>query len=108
MHVHVHVCTRVCMCVQECIIMCIYIHMCSIYTYMYIHGKPSLVKWLRSWWHVVTCCRSCGKVFCGTCSDFFCQVPHEQLFEEVRVCEKCFYKLDGHLQQKSGHSQAPA
>ena len=51
--------------------------------------------------------RSCGQVFCGVCSDYFCQVPHEQLFEAVRVCEKCFYKLDGHLQQKSAQGAPP-
>ncbi len=43
--------------------------------------------------------RSCGKVFCGSCSDFYCPVPAEQLFSDVRVCEKCFYKLDGHLRK---------
>ncbi|XP_064392671.1 myotubularin-related protein 4-like isoform X2 [Halichondria panicea] len=53
-------------------------------------------------------CRSCGGVFCGSCSNFFCPVPHEQLFEETRVCEKCFYKLDGHLISRDCISVPPS
>ena len=52
--------------------------------------------------------RSCGKVFCASCSNFFCQVPHEQLYGDVRVCEKCFYKLDGHLKRNSSQNFSPA
>lgn len=42
-------------------------------------------------------CRNCGGVFCGQCASYFCPVPREQLFRDVRVCERCYYKLDGHL-----------
>ena len=48
----------------------------------------------------VSICRSCGGVFCGTCSNYYCPVPHEQLFVDVRVCEKCYYRLDGHLNNR--------
>ena len=44
-------------------------------------------------------CRNCGGVFCWKCSDYYCPVPHEQLFENQRVCRNCFDKLDGFLKQ---------
>ena len=37
--------------------------------------------------------RSCGYVFCATCSDYFCPVPHELLTGKNRVCKKCFERL---------------
>ena len=41
--------------------------------------------------------RSCGGVFCGTCSDYYVPVPNEHLPEPVRVCCRCYDKLDGPL-----------
>ncbi|KRX71566.1 Huntingtin-interacting protein 1 [Trichinella sp. T6] len=38
-------------------------------------------------------CRSCGKIFCGSCSNYECPVPEEQFYEPVRVCNSCFSAL---------------
>jgi myotubularin-related protein 3/4 len=42
-------------------------------------------------------CRACGGVFCYTCTDYMCPVPDEQLYSNVKVCSRCYYRLDGHL-----------
>lgn len=41
-------------------------------------------------------CRSCGKLFCYSCSNYYCPVPDEQLYNPVRVCSQCYDKLDGY------------
>ena len=38
-------------------------------------------------------CRSCGYVFCATCSNYQHEVPKEQLFKNVRVCCSCYMSL---------------
>ncbi|RDD47442.1 Myotubularin-related protein 3, partial [Trichoplax sp. H2] len=39
-------------------------------------------------------CRCCGNIFCGICANQFIPVPEEQLFDPVRVCNKCYAKLN--------------
>ncbi|XP_050407864.2 myotubularin-related protein 3 [Patella vulgata] len=34
-------------------------------------------------------CRSCGKIYCADCSNYFAPVPHQHLKESVRVCQSC-------------------
>jgi len=34
-------------------------------------------------------CRSCGKIYCGKCSDHFLSIPEMGYFEPVRVCTIC-------------------
>ena len=43
--------------------------------------------------------RSCGGVFCYSCSDHFVPVQSQLLNTPVRVCDGCFDKMDGHLSQ---------
>ncbi|KAH6933772.1 hypothetical protein HPB50_018251 [Hyalomma asiaticum] len=38
-------------------------------------------------------CRNCGHVFCGHCASQLHPVPHEQLYQPVRVCGTCFEAL---------------
>ena len=37
--------------------------------------------------------RNCGNVFCNSCSNYFCPVPHELLTDPQRVCKKCYEQL---------------
>uniref|UniRef100_A0A4D5RPK6 Lateral signaling target protein 2 homolog n=1 Tax=Ixodes scapularis TaxID=6945 RepID=A0A4D5RPK6_IXOSC len=38
-------------------------------------------------------CRNCGNVFCSQCASQMHPVPHEQLYQPVRVCSSCFEAL---------------
>ncbi|CAN7986418.1 unnamed protein product [Ixodes hexagonus] len=38
-------------------------------------------------------CRNCGNVFCSQCASQMHPVPHEQLYQPVRVCSLCFEAL---------------
>lgn len=38
-------------------------------------------------------CRNCGHVFCNHCASQLHPVPHEQLYQPVRVCGSCFESL---------------
>lgn len=38
-------------------------------------------------------CRNCGHVFCNPCASQLHPVPHEQLYQPVRVCGTCFEAL---------------
>lgn len=39
--------------------------------------------------------RNCGKVFCSDCADRDMPLPHQNLFQPVRVCNMCFDSLRG-------------
>lgn len=58
--------------------------------------SPSLLS-LPPTFFPPTICRACGGVFCYSCTDYMCPVPDEQLYNNVKVCSKCYYRLDGHL-----------
>ncbi|XP_071094279.1 phosphatidylinositol-3,5-bisphosphate 3-phosphatase MTMR3-like isoform X1 [Haliotis cracherodii] len=38
-------------------------------------------------------CRSCGRIYCNTCSNYFSPVPRQHLEEAVRVCRSCHIML---------------
>ncbi|XP_071848456.1 phosphatidylinositol-3,5-bisphosphate 3-phosphatase MTMR3-like [Apostichopus japonicus] len=46
-------------------------------------------------------CRNCGRIFCGTCSNFFIAIPREQLFHPQRVCSQCHSSLEEQQPQSS-------
>lgn len=46
-------------------------------------------------------CRNCGKVYCGSCSNFFAPVPTQHLTEPVRLCSSCYNHL-----HRPGHGAA--
>ncbi|XP_014219004.1 myotubularin-related protein 3 [Copidosoma floridanum] len=39
-------------------------------------------------------CRCCGDIFCADCSENWTPVPNEQLYNPVRVCQKCFLQMN--------------
>ena len=39
--------------------------------------------------------RNCGKVFCSECADRDLPLPHQNLFQPVRVCNVCYESLSG-------------
>ncbi|KAL3199070.1 hypothetical protein MRX96_044039 [Rhipicephalus microplus] len=52
------------------------------------------VQVIALWCHAsVPCCRNCGHVFCNPCASQLHPVPHEQLYQPVRVCGTCFETL---------------
>jgi len=40
-------------------------------------------------------CRSCGLLFCSECSEQAVPIPTEQLYQPVRVCDRCYVDLSG-------------
>ena len=40
-------------------------------------------------------CRSCGRLFCGDCSEKSVAIPAEQLYSPVRVCDMCYLIITG-------------
>merc|ERR1719208_668401 len=40
-------------------------------------------------------CRSCGRLFCGDCSEKSVAIPAEQLYSPVRVCDMCYLNITG-------------
>ncbi|XP_038061962.1 myotubularin-related protein 3-like isoform X2 [Patiria miniata] len=46
-------------------------------------------------------CRSCGQVFCSTCTGFTAPIPHEQLYQPERVCKACYDMLDRNNSRKT-------
>ncbi|XP_064461216.1 myotubularin-related protein 4-like isoform X5 [Ornithodoros turicata] len=38
-------------------------------------------------------CRNCGRIFCGQCASQEHPLPHEHLYQPVRVCVSCFEML---------------
>merc|ERR1719209_371856 len=40
-------------------------------------------------------CRSCGLLFCSECSEQAVPIPTEQLYQPVRVCDRCYVNLSG-------------
>jgi len=41
-------------------------------------------------------CRSCGLLFCSDCSEMNVPLPAEQLYQPVRVCDRCYKEISGH------------
>ncbi|XP_033627288.1 myotubularin-related protein 3-like [Asterias rubens] len=46
-------------------------------------------------------CRSCGQIFCNTCSNYMTAIPHEQLYEPERVCKTCYDTLERNNSRKT-------
>lgn len=59
-----------------------------------IHNWEPLAHCFR----FVSCCRSCGKIFCSDCSEFFAPVPDERLYEPVRLCGPCYLLVTSRIQ----------
>ncbi|KAH9503925.1 Myotubularin- protein 3 [Bulinus truncatus] len=38
-------------------------------------------------------CRSCGKIFCGSCSNFKAPLPEQHLHKPERVCRRCYSNI---------------
>ncbi|XP_057378844.1 myotubularin-related protein 4-like isoform X3 [Daphnia carinata] len=52
-------------------------------------------------------CRNCGKVFCSDCADRDLPLPHQNLFQPVRVCNVCYDSLNGDNEDEEICSRPP-
>ncbi len=52
-------------------------------------------------------CRSCGGIFCSSCSNQFKPVPSEQLYDPVRVCDNCNADVLGQRNNGKAASEGP-
>ncbi|XP_032789509.1 myotubularin-related protein 3 isoform X2 [Daphnia magna] len=61
------------------------------------HLAPSCMKCSTPFWMARRRhhCRNCGKVFCSECADRDLPLPHQNLFQPVRVCNVCYDSLSG-------------
>ncbi|XP_022096310.1 myotubularin-related protein 3-like isoform X2 [Acanthaster planci] len=46
-------------------------------------------------------CRSCGQVFCSTCTSYTAPIPQEQLYQPERVCKACYDMLERNNSRKT-------
>ena len=40
-------------------------------------------------------CRSCGKLFCSSCSQYQSEIEKLNIHDKVRVCKTCYDELNG-------------
>ncbi|XP_046642401.1 myotubularin-related protein 3-like isoform X3 [Daphnia pulicaria] len=61
------------------------------------HLAPSCMRCSTPFWMARRRhhCRNCGKVFCSECADRDLPLPHQNLFQPVRVCNVCYDSLSG-------------
>eukprot|EP01137_Pigoraptor_chileana_P031739 Opistho-2@20041 len=59
------------------------------------HAATACMKCHTKFWLAVRKhhCRSCGGVYCGTCSGYFAPIPDLGILETVRVCCDCYASL---------------